>query len=149
MSKRTVTITAALAILIFAALPGTWAQGQSDTQGDAVETSNLDYEDPRTLARIIDESPSQIYLVDVRTPQEYASGHIPTAANIEYQTIGDNPPTDDKDAPIVLYCRSGARSGTALSTLENLGYTNVHNFGAVASWPGDLVMGDEPMAETD
>lgn len=147
MSKRVYVTTAALTVLLLAALPGTWARGQSDTKDDVVEAATPSYTDPQTLARIIDEDPSQIHLVDVRTPQEYASGHIPTALNIEYQNIGNDPPTDEKDAPIVLYCRSGARSGRALQTLENLGYTNVHNFGGVGSWPGDLVTGAEPTAE--
>jgi rhodanese-related sulfurtransferase len=151
MSSKTVLRIAALAVLVLAPLAGVWAQGQSDTdtEDEIVETMNADYTDPQTLVRIVEEDPSRIHLVDVRTPQEYAAGHIPTARNIEYQNIGGTPPTDDKDAPIVVYCRSGARSGRALQTLEEMGYNNVHNFGGVGSWPGDLVTGDKPTAGTD
>ncbi len=72
-------------------------------------------------------------VVDVRTPQEYASGHIQGALNIPYDQIADrlNELGEKKDRPIVLYCRSGRRAGIALATLRRLGYTNVLNAGGL------------------
>jgi phage shock protein E len=77
-------------------------------------------------------------LVDVRTAEEFASGHIPTAVNIPYDTILENPPTRDKAALIIVYCRSGSRSTAAYSSLNGAGYTNVVNFGAIGRWKGEL-----------
>ena len=73
--------------------------------------------------------------IDVRTPAEYASGHINGAINIEFQEIGDRitQVTDDKTTDIRLYCRSGRRSGVARETLLKLGYGNVQNEGGYAA----------------
>ncbi|MEJ5189600.1 MAG: rhodanese-like domain-containing protein [Breznakiellaceae bacterium] len=70
-------------------------------------------------------------LIDVRTPQEFAEGHLSGAINVPLDTIAENIQkiVPQKDQPIVLYCRSGNRSGQALSILKTLGYTNLHNGG--------------------
>lgn len=73
-------------------------------------------------------------LVDVRTVGEYASGHIDGAINIPLHELEARMSELNKDAPIVLYCRSGNRSSTAKSTLESAGYTSVHNLGAMSRW---------------
>jgi len=74
-------------------------------------------------------------LVDVRSPQEFATGHLPGAVNIPVQDlerrIGE---LTGKDRPIVLYCRSGARSSSAARLLASAGYTQVHDLGAMSSW---------------
>lgn len=75
-------------------------------------------------------------LVDVRTPEEFARGHIEGAVNIPVSDIearlGE---LGDKQGPIVLYCRSGARSARVKSLLESKGFTSVVNLGAMSSWP--------------
>jgi phage shock protein E len=73
--------------------------------------------------------------IDVRTPAEYASGHINGAINIEFQEIanGIKQVTEDKSSDIRLYCRSGRRSGVARETLLKLGYGNVRNEGGYAA----------------
>ena len=91
------------------------------------------------LVRLVNENPGDIVLIDVRTPDEYRLGHIPTARNISHERIFDEPPTDDKNARIVLYCRSGNRSEFARNVLISMGYRDVTNFGGVGDWPGDLV----------
>lgn len=100
----------------------------------------ISYEDPAELAKLIGGS-TPYYLVDVRTPEEYATGHLPTAVNVPVATIGETPPTPEKGALIIVYCRSGARSTAAKNTLDGLGYTRVVNFGAVSRWTGELVSG--------
>lgn len=69
--------------------------------------------------------------IDVRSPEEYAEGHLQNAINIPVERIVEqisqvNP---DKGKPINLYCRSGYRAGLALQELNKLGYTNVTNHG--------------------
>jgi len=119
--------------------------------GFAQQSRQSPYADPAKLAALIDgrkeKDATPYLLVDVRTPEEYASGHIPTAVNVPVTDIGAKPPTDKKDALIIVYCRSGGRSASARQTLERLGYTNVVDFGAVSRWTGTLVTGDKPTGE--
>ncbi|AOE84821.1 rhodanese-like domain-containing protein [Pseudomonas sp. TCU-HL1] len=70
-------------------------------------------------------------LIDVRTLEEVAEGAIPGARNIGYEQIGQRiaEVAPDKDTPIVLYCRSGRRSGIAQDSLQVLGYSRVINGG--------------------
>lgn len=80
-------------------------------------------------------------ILDVRTPGEFYSGHIKGAINIPNESIEQSRPTllDDLDAPILVYCRSGARSARAAVKLLNLGYTAVYDFGGIIAWPDELV----------
>lgn len=82
-----------------------------------------------------------VVIVDVRTAAEFSAGHIPNAINIPVESIGSLRPAalEDLDATILVYCRSGSRSAQAARRLLNLGYTTVHDFGGIISWPGDLV----------
>jgi len=74
-------------------------------------------------------------LVDVRTPSEFAAGHIPGAINIPLQQLDSRlaelPP---KGTPLVVYCRSGNRSGSAKRVLENAGFSAVHDLGPMSRW---------------
>ncbi len=74
-------------------------------------------------------------LVDVRTPQEFATGHIPGAVNIPLQDLEPRmAELEGKERPIVLYCRSGNRSGSAARMLESAGYAEVHDLGSMSRW---------------
>ena len=74
-------------------------------------------------------------LVDVRTPREFAAGHIPGAINIPVQQLdsrlGELQP---KGTAIVVYCRSGTRSGNAARMLKNAGFEVVHDLGPMTRW---------------
>ena len=74
-------------------------------------------------------------IIDVRTAQEYAQGHLDTATNIPYTEIGEKiaAHVSHKEERITVYCRSGRRSAIAKQTLESLGYTNVVDAGAYAT----------------
>ena len=80
-------------------------------------------------------------ILDVRTAQEFASGHIPGAALLPNETIGteDIPLLPDKDQLILVYCRSGNRSKQAAEKLAQLGYTNIVEFSGINSWTGEIV----------
>lgn len=72
---------------------------------------------------------SQAVLVDVRSPSEYASGHVEGAVNLPLDRLTSDAPAvlPDKAAPLVLYCVSGARSEMAAQWLRQAGYTQVTN----------------------
>ncbi|MGN0920506.1 MAG: rhodanese-like domain-containing protein [Cellvibrio sp.] len=71
------------------------------------------------------------YWIDVRTAEEYSAGHIEGATHIPYEDIAKriHEITEDKDAVIHLYCRSGRRSGVAQEMLQAEGFTKVNNAG--------------------
>ena len=80
-------------------------------------------------------------LLDVRTQEEYASGHIPGAICIPNETIGSEeiPELPDKDQLILVYCRSGNRSKQASHKLAEQGHTTVVEFGGINGWTGEIV----------
>ena len=79
-------------------------------------------------------------LLDVRTPEEFADGHIPGAINIPNENIGENDIAElpDKEQRIYVYCRSGNRSKQASAKLVNLGYTNVVEIGGIIDYHGEI-----------
>ena len=70
-------------------------------------------------------------VIDVRTPDEWSSGHIENAMNVEWQDILNISNSVTKDEKIYLYCRSGNRSGRATQILIDAGYSNVTNAGSL------------------
>lgn len=75
-------------------------------------------------------------VIDVRTQDEYTSGHVPGSILIPFDEIkakaGQLP--QDKNTEIVVYCRSGRRSAIAADTLIALGYNRIYDMGAISSW---------------
>lgn len=88
-------------------------------------------------AKKIMDSGEPYVLVDVRTQMEYDEKHIEGAILIPNETIGNQPIEllPDKNATILVYCRSGNRSKQAAEKLAALGYTNVLDFGGIIDWP--------------
>lgn len=76
---------------------------------------------------------SQALIVDVRTPEEFADGHYPGAINIPHETIVDglNQLGVTTDTAVILYCRSGNRSGQAEQVLKKKGFTEARNAGGL------------------
>ena len=76
-------------------------------------------------------------ILDVRTPEEFAEGHIPGAILIPDYEIAEKASAilTDKDALILVYCRSGRRSKNAANQLVDMGYTNIKEFGGIIDWP--------------
>jgi rhodanese-related sulfurtransferase len=70
----------------------------------------------------------QPLLVDVRSPSEYRSGHIPGATNIPLQMLARNLSKIPIDLPVVLYCSTGYRSAMGVMTLHLFNYDNVQGF---------------------
>jgi len=70
-------------------------------------------------------------VIDVRTPQEFQTGHVEGALNLPHETIGQDifKAKVNKDDHVILYCKSGRRSEVALGTLKGLGFSNIENYG--------------------
>jgi phage shock protein E len=74
-------------------------------------------------------------LVDVRSPGEFGSGHIPGAVNVPVGELGAKLKLlGAKDQPVVVYCASGARSAMARSVLKAQGFEKVFNLGSMSRW---------------
>ena len=78
-------------------------------------------------------------LLDVRTPQEYAEGHIPGSKNVPLQSLDKiRSIVENKDTELFVYCYSGARSRQAAAALGQMGYTKVNNIGGISSYRGKV-----------
>jgi phage shock protein E len=74
-------------------------------------------------------------LLDVRSPEEYARGHLPDALNIPVQELDRRlAEAGPADRELIVYCRSGHRSTRAAEILRAHGFTKVHNLGPMTAW---------------
>lgn len=73
-------------------------------------------------------------IIDVRTSAEFEREHLTGALNIDHSVIGRDITSANvaKDDTVILYCRSGARSGAAQQTLKALGFSHVENYGGIS-----------------
>lgn len=115
---------------------------QSASQSEQKTEKSMAYQriTAEAAKKIIDTEKGYV-IVDVRTPGEFAEGHIPGAINIPNETIGTEPPKElaDKAQRILIYCRSGNRSRQASDKLVLMGYTQILDFGGITDWPFDVV----------
>lgn len=75
-------------------------------------------------------------LLDVRTPQEFAQGHLDGAVNIPFDELAARlTEIGAKDRQVVVYCHSGRRSALARQTLSDAGYPYVYDLGPMTAWP--------------
>jgi len=104
-----------------------------DTNSQIIEDVNAE-----KFHQLIEEGEGII--IDVRTAQEFNSGHIIDATNIDYysEDFLDKLEIVRKDIPIYVYCRSGGRSSSAASKMEKLGFTKVYNLiGGIGTWKSE------------
>ena len=134
-------------ILLFAALATSLALLSgctlSKTKADTAEdmTGKAAYQKISTEDAYEMMVSQEVVIVDVRTPEEYDGGHIPNAILVPNESIGDDMPEalPDKEATLLIYCRSGRRSKEASEKLLKLGYKSIYEFGGVIDWPYELV----------
>ena len=83
-----------------------------------------------------------IVLLDVRTAEEYAAGHIAGSILIPVDKIAAEAGTKltDKNAVLFVYCRTGHKSAIAAAELVKMGYTQVFDLGGINSWPYGVVI---------
>ena len=106
-------------------------------KGESIMYQQISQEEAK---RIMDSEEKHIIL-DTREQDEFDSGHIPGAILIPYTEIKNKAEAmlPDKNAQILVYCRSGRRSKIAAQSLAELGYTNVKEFGGIIDWPYEIV----------
>ena len=88
-------------------------------------------------AKNIMDTESDYIIIDARTDEEFAQGHIADAILIPEYEIAERAGKElpDKNQLILVYCRSGRRSKIASEELVKLGYSNVKEFGGIIDWP--------------
>lgn len=102
-------------------------------EGATAEVAATPQDVDGTRARQLVESGA--LLVDVRTPAEFADRHLPGAINVPVQELaGRLSELEPKTRPVVLYCRSGNRSGHAAAQLASAGFAEIYDLGAINSW---------------
>ncbi len=112
---------------------------QSDEAPASTEQATLEKISAEEAKEMIDSS-TNLIILDVRTQEEYEDGHIEGAALIpdyEIETKAEELLTD-KNATILVYCRSGRRSALAANTLRDQGYTSIYDFGGILDWPYEV-----------
>jgi len=121
----------AAVLLIFVALVTAVGCGKTETVTDKKAMVNIT---PADLKKLFDSGKAPM-IVDVRTPEEYAAGHIPGAKLIPLQTIEEGIKAIDKKQEMVLVCRSGNRSAQAYEILAGMGYSSLKNMtGGMTEW---------------
>ena len=92
-------------------------------------------------AKALMDTETDYVILDTRTTEEFAEGHIEGAIMIPEYEIADRAEKElpKKDQLILVYCRSGRRSKIAADELVKLGYTNVKEFGGIIDWPYEVV----------
>jgi len=83
---------------------------------------------------------ANVIVVDVRRADEYEAGHLPGAILVPNETILTEAAKKlpDKNAVLLIYCRSGRRSAEAAQKLISIGYIHVYDFGGILDWPYEI-----------
>jgi len=80
---------------------------------------------------------ADVQLVDVREPYEWEAGHIEGARHIELERLASQADTLDRDRPLYLYCRLGARSGMAANAFRRAGFDAYSMVGGLERWDAE------------
>lgn len=138
MNRSKWIILGVVAVVLIGAVIALSSGGRGGSSGGLVNGAEL-----QTL---IDEGTR---VVDVRTPAEYESGHIPGALNVPVNEVAAAAAEWDTSEPIALYCATGSRSADAAATLRSLGFKTVYDLsGGMMVWEGDVEGGPAAAAAT-
>ena len=91
-------------------------------------------------AQVLMQREQDYLILDVRTPEEFAEGHIPHAINIPMDAFGEEAPRElpDRNQTIFVYCVKGIRSMNVANRLAHMGYKNIVEMGGIQDWHGDI-----------
>lgn len=135
MKATKIKILVLSGLILVSTLLGGCSTGQNQTLG-AQTVKKLSPQEAETLINNNDN----FTIIDVRTPDEYASGHLTKAINLDYrsQTFNDELGKLDKNKTYLIYCQSGNRSQKALDVMKELGFKKVYNMsGGISQWSAD------------
>lgn len=121
--------------MMLAGLAALVAAACSSAGGTA--TATIETVSPARAAEIIAEGRPGLVLLDVRTPEEFAAGHLANAANLDLYGPGfaDALAALDRATPYVLYCRTDNRSAEVREMMRSLGFAEVHEIdGGIVAW---------------
>ena len=107
---------------------------------ESVKLESVTMKEVYNISENIEKYPDYV-IVDVRSIEEFRSGHIKNAVNVPLPNINER--DIPKDNKIIVYCRSGSRSTTAAGELQKLGYKYIYNMGGILDWEYELIKGDE------
>lgn len=141
---RRMRVIAAAGMLVAAACAGPSSPAAPSAGAGEAPTAAVPAIAPRSItgaeAQALLASDTRAVLLDVRTPAEYTAGHAAGARLLPHDAVRARASSElpDRNAAIVLYCRSGRRSGLAAADLAELGYTRVYDLGPLSAWPGEV-----------
>jgi rhodanese-related sulfurtransferase len=126
-----------LMILFLVLIVTTLSACSSKNNSSASEFSKITVKEAKEMM----DMDSAITILDVRTEEEYNTGHIEGAILFPDTDILEKAEKTltDKSSTILVYCRSGRRSALAAADLVELGYSNVYDFGGIIDWKYDIV----------
>lgn len=135
-------------IALFLVILSIWMFSGCSNKDAAANKENTITQGKNTLSRITPAEAKErmdnekgIVILDVRTQEEYNTGHIKDSILIPVDVLEQKAEENlkDKNVPIFVYCRSGNRSATAANILVKLGYKNVYDLGGIRNWPYEVV----------
>jgi len=118
------------------ALKPTSPSGDGSTEEKTSTETKIDHVSAVKAAELMKKDPA-IAIIDIRTPDEYATGHIPKSFNIDFKAdnFEDELNTLDKNKTYLVHCRSGGRSSSSLNTFKKLGFKHIiHLDGGMMDW---------------
>jgi len=130
LSKRTFIITLAVLALVIGGAACTPSANSAPTTAPVIASQRIT---PLEYMNEFGDGTSHL-LVDVRTPEEFASGHIQNAVNIPVETLQTRLDEVPGGVPVVVYCRSGNRSASAAQILVENGFQQVYDLGGIKDW---------------
>jgi len=135
MKKYLILLVLAVSVSVAFSCNSSTTRAQAESTGlqEAITTKNVSAKD---FQQLINDK-ANATLLDVRTPNEIAEGIIKNAEKIDFYDPEFKVKLDklDKSKPVLIYCRSGRRSGIAMSTLRELGFIEIYNLqGGILEW---------------
>jgi rhodanese-related sulfurtransferase len=128
--KKSLTVLALLLVLVLAGCGG----GTDESITEEIDLSALPASVDVETAHALQDHPD-VYMLDVREPDEYEAGHIPGITLIPMGEVADRLAEIPKDKMLIVTCRTGNRSGQVADLLRELGYADVHNMeGGIVAW---------------
>ena len=138
-SFATIAIVAGLAVLTACGSdePNTDSGSDATAAPTAEVATGFSTVSADDAAAVLADAPDELVVLDVRTPEEYAEGHLEGAVLVDFYDadFADQLGELDPDVPYLVYCRSGNRSGQTLPLMEQLGFGSASDIdGGILAW---------------